>query len=492
LLNGDSSEFATLDLRQMLRRLSGTSSVYTVGMIALRFGGLLLIPLYWRVLQPADYGVIAATSVVTNFLAVFLGLGISEAVTRFYYEWPTEERRRRVGTLWMIDWGTSLAIGLPLAVWGAPLVQLAARQVHFDPFLRLGVLTAIFASLATAPMSLLRIQERARTYILVAACWFALRTGLAIWLVVALRRGPLGVLEADALSGAIMVVPLTVLMWRAATPSLDRETMGAGLRYSLPLVPAIFVESLLFTSDRFVLEKFVSLQSLGYYAAADSLAGIVRIANSGLKTAWLPFQMRAAVERPDAPIVIGRMATYFAAATIAMAGAVALLSADVIAIIGAPAYFPVARLVPFFVVPQLVVSLVPLMTGGLGIARKTAYSSVTAALQLGSAFAALLLLVPRFGIKGAVAAMTLSSVVRLASGHALAQKWYPIRFEWHKIWVLAAGALAAVLLGRAVPVEPSLAGLGVRALVLSAYVAACGWFVLGGRRYLRTAGKTSS
>lgn len=487
-----SSDFSTISVRKMFWRLSASSSVYTVGLIVMRFGGFLLIPLYWRALSPADYGIIAAAAVVTNFLAVFLGLGISEAVTRFYYAWPEADRRRRVGTLWLIDWVSSLAVGLPLAFWGAPLVQLAARQVPFDPYLQLAVVSATLASLATSPTSLLRLQERARTYVFVVGGWFTLRTALAIWLVVVERRGPAGVLEADVLVGAIMIVPYTIVMLGSATPALHPETMRQGLRYSLPLVPAIFVESVLYTADRFVLEKFVSLPALGLYSVADSIATIVRIASGGLKTAWLPFQMRAAVERADGPVVIGRMATYFAAAMIACAAAVALLTGDIIAIIGVPAYFPVASLVPIFVVPHLLISLVPILTGGIGIARKTFYASLAAGAQLAIAFGALIVLVPRWGLAGAVAAMTISTVVRLGLGHTLAQRWYPIAFEWRKIWMLAAGALAAVLIGRAVPVAPSLPGLAARALVLIVYAGACGWFVLGGGRLLRTAGTTSS
>ncbi len=490
-MSAESPEFSRLGLRQIFWRLSTTSAIYTLGAIVLRFGGLLLIPLYWRVLRPEDYGVIAAASIVGNFLGVFLGLGISEAVTRFYYTWPPVERRRRVGALWMLDWGSSLAVGLSLAFWGAPLVQLAAKQVEFDPFLRLAVLSATFASLATAPISLLRVQERARTYVIVAASSFALRTALAIWLVVVLRRGPAGVLEADVLTGAIMIVPLAVVMLRAATPSLHRAAIVQGLRYSLPLVPAIFVESVLFTADRFVLEKFVTLTALGLYAVADSLAGVVRLASSGLKTAWLPFQMRAAVERPDAPVVIGRMATFFAAATLALAAAVALLCADVIAVIGVPAYAPAAPLVPFLVVPHLLFSVVPLFTGGIGIARKTEYASLTAAIQLALAVTALLVLVPRFGIGGAIAAMTISTAVRLGVGSAFARRWYPIAFEWRKIGLLTAGALAAVVLGTAIPVDPSWAGLAVRTLLLAVTGGAFGWFVLGGHRLLRTTGTTS-
>ena len=91
------SPFSSLSFREIAWRLSAHSFIYTAGVIAIRFGGLLLIPLYWRFLDPADYGLLAAAAVVTNFLAVVLGLGISESITRFYHAWPAAEKPARVG-----------------------------------------------------------------------------------------------------------------------------------------------------------------------------------------------------------------------------------------------------------------------------------------------------------------------------------------------------------------------------------------------------------
>lgn len=475
--------FAAQTFRQMAWRLSAHSSVYTIGLIAIRFGGLLLIPLYWRFLDPADYGVLAAAAIVTNFLAVFLGLGISESITRFYHAWPADERRDRIGTLWMADWASSLAIGIPLALWGAPLVQIAARQVAFEPYLQLAVVSATLASLATGPITLLRVQEKSTTYVSVAAASFALRTALAIYLVVYLRRGPLGVLQADVLSGLLMLPVYAVLMSKSARPAWHAPTLSEGVRYSLPLIPGIFSESLMWTMDRFVLEKYVTLTALGLYAVGDSIGSIVRVAGAGFKTAWLPFLMRAAIERGDAAIVIGRAATFYILATLCLGLGVALTSADLIAVIGVPKYFPVAAIVPVFVVPNVLLCLVPVLLGGLGVARRTGYASGAAAAQLAVGVAALLVLVPRWGILGALVAITLGTATRAILGFVFAQRFYPVAFEWRKIGWLIVSAVATFVIGRTVPITPSAAGFAVRAVMVLAYAGGTAWFVLGGRRW---------
>jgi O-antigen/teichoic acid export membrane protein len=479
------AEFKAQTFRQLAWGFSTSSTIYTAGLIALRFGGLLLIPLYWRYLTPADYGILAAATVVTNFLAVFLGLAVSESITRFYHAWPEHERRAHVGTLWMLDWASSIAIGLPIAIWGGSLVQLAARQVPFAPYLQLAVISAVLASLTTAPTTLLRVQERPRLYVTCSAVSFLIRTVSAIVLVVGLGRGPRGVLEADVIAGLAMVPVWSAIMLRSATPSWRMATVRSGLEYSLPLVPGVFTESLMWTLDRFVLEKNVALSALGLYTVADSLGGVVRIVSGGLKTAWLPFATRAAVERADGPSVIARAATFYFFGTTAVALGVALLAEDVVAVIGVPAYFAAAPLVPFFVVTNALISLLPPAVTGLGTARRTGYASGAAVAQFVVGLAALLTFVPRWGIYGALAAVGLSTAVRLGFGLGFAQKFFPVPFEWRKILLIATTALAVFAVGHAVPVAPSVAGLFTRACVFAAYGMTAAW-LLGVRRWWQT------
>lgn len=474
--------FKAQSFRQLAQGFSASSIVYTGGLIALRFGGLLLIPLYWRYLSPADYGILAAAAVVTNFLAIFLGLAVSESITRFYHAWPAAERRAHIGTLWMLDWGSSLAVGLPLALWGGEVVQLAARQVAFSPYLQLGVFAAILQSLATAPTTLLRVEERPRIYVACSAGSFLVRTAVAIFLVVGLERGPRGVLEADVIAGLVMVPVWAAILFRSATPAWRMETVRTGLGYSLPLVPGVFTESLMWTLDRFILEKYVPLRALGLYSVADSLGGIVRVVSSGMKTAWLPFAMRAAVERDDAPAVIARVATLYVLVTSLAAVGVAMLAADLIAMIGVPAYFAAAPLVPLFVVTNGLISLLPPALAGLGIARRTGYASAAAVAQFAVGAGALLILVPRWGIYGAIAAVALSTVVRLAVGLTAAQRFYHVPFEWRRILALAGAGVAVFLLGRSLPLEPSAAGLLGRGLLFAAFAASAAW-MLGVRQW---------
>jgi hypothetical protein len=114
------------------------------------------------------------------------------------------------------------------------------------------------------------------------------------------------------------------------------------------------------------------------------------------------------------------------------------------------------------------------------VAKRTGLASAAAAAQLIVGVGALVLLVPRAGVYGALLAIALGTTTRLVFGFAFAQRFYPVAFEWRKIGLLTAIAAGTFALGRALPVAPSAAGLAVRLAILLGYTAGTAWFVLGG------------
>jgi len=75
------------------RTLLGHTLIYGFGNYGMRLIGFLLIPVYTRYLSPSDYGVLALVSIFTQALWVFVSLGQSPSLFRFYYEGDTAAER---------------------------------------------------------------------------------------------------------------------------------------------------------------------------------------------------------------------------------------------------------------------------------------------------------------------------------------------------------------------------------------------------------------
>src|SRR5690349_10582007 len=86
-------------MRGHLRRLVRQTVGYGIGMALSRFAGVVLVPIYTRVLSPADYGTWGVVNTVSTILSLLVFFGLDTAMARFYFETEDpEERRRLVGT----------------------------------------------------------------------------------------------------------------------------------------------------------------------------------------------------------------------------------------------------------------------------------------------------------------------------------------------------------------------------------------------------------
>jgi len=87
---------------EQLRRLARHSTAYTIGSALSRAFAFILVPILTRTLTQEEYRSLGPAQHRVGVLAIFYELGISSAVTRFYFDYDDEgERRRYLGTVWV-------------------------------------------------------------------------------------------------------------------------------------------------------------------------------------------------------------------------------------------------------------------------------------------------------------------------------------------------------------------------------------------------------
>lgn len=82
--------------RQHARSTAKHSAVYLIGTALSRVAGLIMLPLYTRVLSTREYGVMELLGFTTDIISMLVGLGIGTAVTRHYYRYDNDDERRAV------------------------------------------------------------------------------------------------------------------------------------------------------------------------------------------------------------------------------------------------------------------------------------------------------------------------------------------------------------------------------------------------------------
>jgi len=174
-----------------------SGAAYTLASAIPRAVGFLLLPIFTRILSPADYGQLSVALSVTAVASILFALGFEVAVFRglFQLEGDAEGRSALVRNLWTFLIPAPLAMAAVCWVVVAPI--LGTSNVLSPGRLALSLLgAAILVSATTVPLAALRADNRVRDYMILNGLITVTSTVLTLALVAWLRVGVDGWLVA--------------------------------------------------------------------------------------------------------------------------------------------------------------------------------------------------------------------------------------------------------------------------------------------------------
>jgi len=422
--------------------------MYTITAALSRFGALLLVPLFWQRLTPADYGAIAIAEMIATIVGSYIGLSLETGMSRLYFEWPGEERSRRLGAVWMAHWGSAIglaAVSLPVIALLAPVMF---PKVDFYPVAVFGVAYAALSRMKAFTIATLRIKRLLWTFSVLHLGGFAIYAGLEIYFVMVRGMGLHGYLYGMVIAEGIAVLACIVIMRGIATPCLRGAHLRDVLRYSLPLVPNSMLGTASAIVDTFVLQYVAPLRVLGIYSVSSRFVGLIPALADALKMSFAPFLYQTTSERgAEAPGLIARVRMFYLLPLVIGGACVALFTEDVVRWIDRAEYFEVIDYVPLLVGPAMIDAMQVYFTSGLLLAKRTDLMWIPTVSRLATIVTSGLLLIPVFGIDGLIASRYITTLVNLTVAFQLSQRHYYIPVAWLRMLALYGALVASVVVG---------------------------------------------
>jgi O-antigen/teichoic acid export membrane protein len=355
--------------RQLGLRFFSNATLYGVGTALVRVGTLIVMPLYWRVLTPEDFGLIALSQVILQFLVSVLDLGLSGSIQRHYFEWKKEDRPSHLAAIWTFSFLFSLGVCV-LLTWAAGSVrELFSADIGMD-LIYFGIWTAFFQNFGILPFSLCRIREQLPLFSMMSIGQFLTQTIGILIFIFPLHMGYKGFLWGT-LAGAIFYsLVCAVFIVKEVRFPWGWRHLKDPLAYALPTAPAAILEGAGSILDRFFLQRFVALDQLGLYSLGRQFGQAYNFFVSSLKNSWVPLVYRMVAERADATQVLSRLATYYLMVLVVPALGISLLAPDLIRWIGNPKYFGIEPYIPAFVVAYILYGFGNIYGRGLDLAKK--------------------------------------------------------------------------------------------------------------------------
>jgi O-antigen/teichoic acid export membrane protein len=434
--------------RFSLLKRAGT---YGTGAATLAVLKLVLVPVYTRLLSPAEYGLYTAVYSMIGLLSFMCLLGMDEATSREFYDHHPQAGEFRIFVGNVLGFVSLAAMVLGLAGWSAALGGLAGARTgylvrNYGPLLlAIGLLTSwmgIFNVLLVA-------RQKAMTYVLSQNLRSLVMIGVAILLLLKTRLGIMAILWAEGVS-LLFLVGFLALEFHRQYPGgpglgrfVPRAKALATLKYALPFVLYSGTNWILSASDRLVLARFCSLEDLGRYGLGYTLAGGMNtVVLGGLNMAYAPVFLRRAKEREDHAACYARDLEVYALAVGYVTLALMLLCPEAIRIIAPAKYQGAESVMRIVLFAFLLLGLYLMYSLPLVLHRKSlvlAGASLLAAVtNLGLNF----LLVPRFGALTAAWTTALGYLVMAVVTMVKSGAIYPAKVRTAAVWGVVAGVLA--------------------------------------------------
>jgi len=449
-------------LFQKVRELSKNLAVYGAGDVAIQIVSFLLVPLYVRFLSPADYGVLGLLGGVEAAAKLFFRWGLDGAFMRFWYDCDDVPARQRLASTIFFFLLALNALLLILSVAAAPLVS--PRMLGAPGYtlaLQLVLLNTFAIGFTFIPFHVMRIEQRTRAFSALTFSRSVATLVLRIVLVVGLRYGIWGVVVAD------VVVTAGVMLWMVRwfapliRPVFSTGLLRESLAFGLPRLPHAIAQQVMAVGDRFILSGFGTLSDIGVYSMSVSFGLIPKLFLSAFENAWAPFYYATSRE-PDGVKTFGAVTTYVFAVLVLLTTGLAAIGRDLLALVVGPAYAAGGPVIGWTAVGVLLQGVYLLTSIGLNITKHTRYYPVSTIAGAACNVGLNLFLIPRHGIVGAAWANAAAYGVQAWVAYVFSQRFYPIAYERGRVLRVAVAGAMAYLVAILLPDMRPLAGVLAR------------------------------
>jgi O-antigen/teichoic acid export membrane protein len=423
-----------------------STGIYSLAIIASKMSSFVLMPVYTRCLTPDNYGVLELLNLTLFVFSALIGVRFGDALFYFHSAAATEEERREnLSTAFL----GAVLIGLLGGVLGFVLSPFFSQVVFGSPaytaYFRVVFLAFAFSLPLDVGLCYLRVLDLSIRYVTVCTVHLACSIVSNIVLLVSLKMGVAGVLWGNVAANVLISGYLAFYLFSCIKPVFRWEAFYRQARYALPLGISGVGAFLIHFGDRFFLRGYVSLADIGIYSLAYKMGMLMTYVQMPFDTYWRS-QMFSLVDGPGGARIFVRACTYL---TMCLMAAFMLMSVwihPLLRVMATPAFGSAAALVPWVAGAYVLRTIGGQIRCIFFIRKRTGLETIVTWIGSIVCLIGYVFLIPRFHLWGAVAATMAAFAVMLAVGLWQAQRVEHFHYEFGRMSIVAALAVAVVML----------------------------------------------
>lgn len=278
--------------RMSYKDLIKGSFTLTFASLISNLGAMLLLPLYVSLITPTQFGIVGLLQPVTEGTSALMIFGIYAAMRRDVID--LEDNTKEMGIyfstihIFLLIWNLVLIVGLSLPVTRSIYTKVLGLQQTPSIYLGLSIINGSFIGFQMLANSYFQYRRRYTFLTVTSVIGFVLTNIFSLSIIFSTKDGVLGKLLGSTLA---MVVMLTLLY----RPFIKIFTLGFRWKYikgclyfGYPLVITSFLGMVVSKSSRFILANTVTMNDLGIYTVAYTIASVLSFVIVSFNSVWIP------------------------------------------------------------------------------------------------------------------------------------------------------------------------------------------------------------
>lgn len=419
--------------------------IYGMASVIGKIAALLLMPIYTGILSKEEYGAMTLLLVCYGIVSLFANLNIHSGVARDYYE-DGVQRKKLVSTGFYSILCISVLVcsGMLLSrhFWMSSVLHLPDR---FEWAFIVMLISVPFGGLQSYFFLLTRFKKAPFTYMTGTLISLFIRLGISIYGVVVLRAGIVSVFVGGFFAEVFSIVFFGIVNREYIDFTFRWDYLRRALLFSLPTLPAILAGWVDTSVGQVLIARNISMDDLGVYAVAVSLASVFTLISEALNNIWSPY-LYENYRKESFPQEIRRLFVWIVSGLIAVSLLISLLSKPLVLLLSKPGYVEAGKYLCLLCLPMCIYLLFPFASAGVSVSRDTKHIGIAYVLGSVLNLVCLFFSITRWGVIAVPLCLALSRITAYTYLYSVSRRKMAYRLPNALLLVLAAVVVGCYLL----------------------------------------------
>ena len=400
--------------------------------------GFILLPIYTRFLTPTDYGVLAMLLVLTAFFLPLAGLGMNEAVFKFFRD-ENVDRNQLLSTAFIAVFGSSTILLISSQVFLAGgLLKLVLTPTTESGLLiiRLGLFSAYLSTLSNVFNTAIRADRKVRTALVVNVIYLICQVTVSVVLIIIYKKGVLGMVYGQVFGQIMMFTTLVVIIKKSYKVIPNWTMFKQMLSYGIYSVPAQLMDSVMRQLGQYMIKSILSLKETGLYGIAERITAPILIVGNSMRYAHTAFFFQILNEEKNPSHYLRALASFYIAFLAYLWVGVSVWGVEILRLLTPPEYHIASNLIAPIAIIPLLVNVYTFMASGIDSGKNLRPYIIVNLVGVVVFGVSLFIMLDEFGIIGAAYAAIFTRIIMIIVSHYYSQKSLKVNYNIIAIFIL--------------------------------------------------------